>query len=106
MRRRVLVAQAEVQRQLVVDAEVVLHVGEVHVLAQVGDQDVAERVLAAQAEHEVGEVVEVVRRGAGRPRELPGVGVAAVERVDVLHLGVDVLELVAVFSECRPATHV
>ena len=33
-------------------------------LAQVRDQDVAQRVLAAQAEHEVGQVVEVVRRGA------------------------------------------
>ena len=30
-----------------------------------------------------------------RPRELAGVGVEAVERVDVLHFDVDVLELVA-----------
>ena len=50
------------------------------------DEDVAQGVLRAQAEHEVGEVVEVVRRGAAGRRELAGVGVAAVQRVDVLHL--------------------
>ena len=33
--------------------------------------------------------------GARRPRELAGVGVEAVQRVHVLHLDVDVLELVA-----------
>ena len=95
VRRRVLVAEADVQRQLVVHPPVVLQVGEVHPLAQVGDQDVAERVLAAEAEHEVGQVVDVVRGDARRPRELAGVGVAAVQRVDVLHLGRDVLVLVA-----------
>ena len=66
------------------------------------DEDAAERVLRAQAEHEVGEVVEVVGRRAGRPRELAGVGVAAVERVDVLHFDVDLLELVAGLERLAP----
>ena len=65
VRRRVLVAQPEIQRQPLRRAPVVLEVGEVHVAAQVGDEHAAERVLRAQAEHEVGEVVEVARRGAG-----------------------------------------
>ena len=38
---------------------------------------------------------------AGRPAELPVVGVAAVERVHVLHFGVDALELVAGLERMR-----
>ncbi len=49
----------------------------------------------AQAEHEVGKVIEVVCRDARRPCELAGVLTAAVERIDVLHFGLNVLELVA-----------
>ena len=88
-----LVAEAEVQRQAIAEAPVVLQVAEVHVLLELGDQDVAEGIGRSQPEHEVGEVVEVVVGGdAGRPGELSGVGVAAVERVDVLHLGEDALD--------------
>ncbi len=39
-----------------------------------------------------------IGRRTRRTAELPGVGVAAVERVHVLHLGLDVLELVAGFE--------
>jgi hypothetical protein len=96
LRRAVLVAQAEVERQLAVEPEVVLQVAEVQVLADLVDQDVAERVTAAQAEHEIGQVVLDVRAGAADgAREAPSVLVAAVERVHVLHLGLDVLPLEA-----------
>ena len=72
-----------------------------HVAAQVRDEHAAERVLRAKAEHEVGEVEQVARRGAGRARERPVVGVAAVERVHVLDFGVDPLELVAALERMR-----
>ena len=101
-RRGELVAQAQVEGQLVVDPPVILHVAEVHVLLQVGNQQVAQRVGRAQAEHEVGEVVEIAgRRGLGRAGETAGVLVAAVERVDVLHLGEHVLVLVAGLERVR-----
>src|SRR5581483_11680275 len=45
---------------------------------------------------------DVVRRGAGRPRELPGVGVETVQRVDVHHLDVDVLVFVAGLERLTP----
>ncbi len=67
MRRRIFVAQPEVERELEHQAEVVLQIREVHLLPQVRDQDVAERVLRAEAEHEIREVVQVVRRRAGGP---------------------------------------
>ena len=61
------------------------------------DAERAERMLRAQAEHEVGEVVAGCCSAAVLTglRELPGVAVEAVERIDVLHFDVDVLELVA-----------
>ena len=94
-RRRVFVPQAEVHRQLVVQPHIVLQVGEMHLPANLRDQRIAQRVLRAQAEHEVGEVVDVVRRRACGTRELTGVAVAAVQRVDVHHFDVDLLELVS-----------
>ncbi len=66
-RRCVLVAQADVQRQLVVHADVVLHVEEVQVLPHLRDQERADRIVRAQAEHEVGKVVT-----ARSPRRRPG----------------------------------
>ncbi len=102
-RRRVLVAHAGVHRQLVVDADVVLHVREVQVLLHMRDEERAERVLRAEAEHEVGEVVQIARGGARWPGELSRVAVQAVQRVHVLHFDVDVLKLVARFE--RLASH-
>ncbi len=58
--RRVFVARAKIDRQTIVHPDVILRVDEVHVLAHVRDQDVAQRERAAQAEHEVRQVVEVV----------------------------------------------
>ncbi len=96
LRRRDLVAQPEVQRQVLERLDVVLHVGEVHALAQVGDERVDQRVGVARAEHEVGQVVgRRIRGGAGGAAELPAVGVAAVLRVEVVDLRVDRLVLVA-----------
>src|SRR5215203_5231252 len=95
MRRGVFVTQAEVQRELIVHPEVVLHVTEVHLLTQVRDEDIADRELTAEAEHEIGEVVQRIRDRAVWVGNLARVGVPAVERVDVLHFSVDVLELVA-----------
>ena len=102
-RRGVFVAESDVQRQLIVDADVILHVGEVQIASEVGDDHVREVVLGAKAEHEVADVVQVVGRSTGRPCELPGVGVAAVQRVDVLYLLRHAEELVADF-ERLPAT--
>ena len=72
-----------------------------HVPAKVGHEHAAERILRAQPEHEVCEVVEIVRGRACRSRELPVVGVAPVEGVDVLNLRVDLLELVAALERMR-----
>ena len=77
-----------------------------HLLTQVRDQDVTERVLTAQAEHEIREVVDIVGRGTHRSGELPGVCVAPIQRIDVLDFGRDVLELMPVLSEWRPAIQV
>ncbi len=95
VRRGVLVAQPEIERELIGEPQVVLDIGEVHVLAQVGHQDVAEGIGAAEPQHEVGKVVHVARGCPGRPGELPRVLVAPVERVHVLHFRLDVLELIA-----------
>ena len=71
VRRGVFVAKPEVQRQPIAHPHIVLEIHEVHVLPQIRDEHVAERVLRAETEHEVGEVVEVAcRRGAGRVNEL------------------------------------
>ena len=112
-RRREFPAQAEVQGQLRSYAPVVLHVERVDVLPQVGDQVVAQRDGAGQAEIEVGQIVSVASLVAsvagraaalrrGRLAELPGVGVRAVQRVDVENFRADGQELVAHLEECRP----
>ena len=69
-RRDVLVAQAEVHGELVVDADVVLHVRKMHVAPELRDHHVGEVVLRAQSQEEVGNVVDIARRGARRPAEL------------------------------------
>ncbi len=96
-----LVAQAEIERQVAAHAPVVLDIGKVHVASKVGDEHAAERVLRPQPEHEIGKIVEIARRGAGGAAELAVVGIASVERVDVLDLGVDLLELVAALERVR-----
>src|SRR6185369_9125857 len=53
----VFVAYADVQGQLMVDAEIVLHVGEVLVLPVEADAIGGELIGAPQAEHEIGEGV-------------------------------------------------
>ena len=95
LRRGVLVAKAEIQRQPVAHPHVVLQIEEVHVLTEIRDEHVAERVLRAETQHEVGEVVEVARRRGRGTRERARVHVEAVQRVHVLHFGVDALEFVA-----------
>ena len=96
LRRAVLVAQAGVERHVRADLDVVLEVAEVHPLAEVGEKRRDDRVRAAQAEHEVREVVgRRIRGGAGGSRELPAVAVAAVLRVEIVDLRVDRLVLVA-----------
>ncbi len=72
-----------------------------HVPAEVRHEHAAERVLRAQAEHEVGKVVEVARGGAGGTGELTVVRIAAVERVHVLHLRVNPLEFVSTLERMR-----
>ena len=105
VRRHVLVTQSEVQREPAVQRDVVLQVRVVRALAHLGDDEAGELVLRARPEVEVGEVVQVVRRGPGRAAELAAVGVQAVERIGVLHLGVDgqvlVTDLEAVPPEDR-----
>ena len=49
LRRGELVAQAQVQGQLVADLEIVLHVAEVHALAEVRDRVVVQLVVIRRA---------------------------------------------------------
>ncbi len=76
------------------------------VLAQIGDQVVAELNRAGKAEDKIGEIVaggiardRAVRRlpqmRAGRFAELAGVGVGAVQRIDIQNLGADGHEFIA-----------
>ena len=61
----------EVQGELGVDPEIVLHIEEVLALAVVADQVVGELNLAGQAEHEIGQVVAGRVGGDGAVRR-PG----------------------------------
>ncbi len=85
MRRPILVAHAEIQGELVVDFEVVLHVREMHVLLQVSDEQGAQSVLGAKAEQKISEVVAA---------EFAGVTVAPIQRIHIHHLGLDALVFV------------
>jgi hypothetical protein len=91
LRRRVLVADAKVERKFGRDLPVILQVEKVHALAVLRGEDVGERVGAAGAQKEVGDIVDGVvgrTRGSG---ELPAIGVRAILRAEVQHVGVDSL---------------
>src|SRR6266545_509030 len=96
--RRVFVPYAEIEREFRRDFPIILQIKEMHVLAQIGDQDVAERVLAAKPEQKVGEIVKIVCGGTGRTRKAARIRIAAVKRIHILHFGVDALKLVTGFQ--------
>ena len=102
-RRAIFPAQADIQGQLRADLPVILGVGAVHLLVDVGDEIGCQRVSAAGSEEEVGEVCVGNGGGVGagksrRRRALAvaaAVGEGAVERVRVLDLLPDLLPFIA-----------
>ena len=94
LRRRVLVADAKVERKFGRDLPVILQIEKVHSLAVLRGEDVGERVGAAGAEQEVGDIVDVVAGRARGSGKLPAVGVSAILGTEVQHVGVDGLKLI------------
>src|SRR5262249_33766502 len=103
---RVLPSHSEIQRQLAVNAKVILKINEVLMLSIISDQVARERVLAAQSKKKVGNSVagRVIRdravgwepeNSACRPRKGAVVCIATIKRVNVLHLRTDHLKLIA-----------
>ena len=92
MRRGELVAQAHVDGQLLADLEVVLQIAEVHALLVIHNHRVVQRVTVAKAEHEVRQIVEVVRRrDANGNREAAAISILPVFRIEVVDGGIEAL---------------
>ena len=94
LRRRVLVTDAQVERESRADFPVVLQISELHPLPQFGHQQIGYGDLARRAEHEIGQIVNGRGSGAFGTAERAGVGVQTVKRIRVLILRVDNLKFV------------
>ena len=105
VRRRVFVAQSEIQSELLAYLEIVLPIKEVHAASHLRDEQAGQLIFGARAEIEVGEIVgsrvrSYLRRSAGRGRrrgnaaKCAAIDVATVKRIHVLHFGVNHLQLV------------
>src|SRR6185437_7224612 len=93
LRRGELVADSKIERQLLIDFKIVLHITEVHTLAQMRNRIIVLFVVIAQAEHEIGKTVKLlpgaIQRLAGSIREKPGVIVDSVFRMEIADCRVD-----------------
>ncbi len=102
-RRREFPTQSEIQREFRVHPEIILGIKAVHALPVAPDQVVRQLNLAGKTEHEIRQVVAgrvICNRTACRLTqlrasgfaELAGIGVEAIDRIDIHYLGMDNLQ--------------
>ena len=74
-----------------------------HPLAVVKHHRIVQAIRRPRSEHEVGQVVDIVRGGdAHRPGKLAAVSVGAILRIEVENIGIDALILITRFQRMPP----